>query len=255
VVLNIVLGIVLIIIFLYLCAVFYSLWRLDRLVKQTHRWNNFRDHLFIQAQENQERSKRITISIGNQFGVLGEPYKGDRDKAFSILSYIFENTEKILKDRENRSPLSPYRDPISWRIFLIRPLWTEYQNRQNWWDATLKLQSGLREIQSDFLEIERILNELDAKGRRTKTELEILQNQTEARIRSLEYLRQTDAQFQDQIQQLRQLQQKITQTIRQVSPESEPGPKQVAAAASKLQSFQEELNRLNTPPAYGKNPW
>ena len=109
--------------------------------------------------------------------------------------------------------------------------------------------------QSNFSEIERILNDLDSKGRCTKKDLEILQNQTEARINSFEYLRQTDSQFQDQIQQLRQLQQKIAQTISQYFTESEPGPKQVAAAAVKLQSFQEELNQLNTPPAYGKNPY
>jgi hypothetical protein len=255
VVLNIILGIALIITFLYLCAVLYSLLRLNRQVKQASQWNNFRNQIFTRTQENRERSNRIATSIGNQYGILGEPYKGDRDKAFDILSHIFENSEAISKDRKDRPPISSNRDPISWRIFLIRPLWNEYQNRQSWWETTLKLQSGLRENQKSFSEIERILNGLDAKGRRTKTDLEILQNQTEARIQSLEYLRQTDDQFQAQIQRLRQLQQKIVQTLRQDFAESEPSPKQVAAAASKLQSFQDEFNRLNTPPAYGKNPW
>ena len=252
---NIILGIVLAVIFLYLCVLVYSLWRLNRLVKQAHQWNDFRSQLFDQAQENQERTKRITISIGNQYGGLEAPYTEDRDKVFEILNRIFENARVILKDQENRPPIHSNRDPISWKIFMIQPLWAEYQNRQGWWETTLKLQSSLRENQADFLEIEKILNELDAKGRRTKTNLEILQNQTEARINSLEYLRQTEDQFQVQVQQLQQLQQKIAQTIAQYFIESEPGPKQVAAAASKLQEFQDELNRLNTPPAYGKNPW
>jgi hypothetical protein len=252
---KLILGIALVIILLYLGAVLYSFWRLNRQVKQASQWNNFRNQLFTRAQENRERSNRITTSIGNQYGILGEPYKGDRDTAFDILSRIFENAEAILKDQEARPPISSNKDPISWRIFLIRPLWAEYQNRQHWWETTLELKSRLKTNQSDFSEIEKILNELDGKGRRAKTDLEILQNQTEARIQSLEYLRQTDDQFQNQIQQLRQLQQKIVQTLRQDFTESEPSPKQVAAAASKLHSFQDEYNRLNTPPAYGKNPW
>jgi DNA repair exonuclease SbcCD ATPase subunit len=253
--LNIIVGIVLTIIFLYICVLVYSLWRLKRLVKQACQWNDFRDQLFVQTQENQERSKRITISIGNQYGVLGVPYKEDRDEAFDILNGIFENSEASLKDRENRAPISSTRDSISWRIFLIRPLWTEYQNRQSWWQTTLKLQSRLRENHSDFSEIERILNKLNAKGRQIKSDFEILQNQTDARIRSLEDLRQSDDQFQAQIQQLQQLKQKIAHTITQYFSEAEPSPKQIAAAASKLQSFLEEFVRIDTPPAYGKNPF
>lgn len=243
---TIILGIVLTtIIFLYICTLAYSLWRLNQQVGQADQWNNFRNHLFTRAQEDQERAKRVTTSIRNQYGGLGVPYPADRDKAVGRLRRIAENAEALLSDRENRAAISPDKKPFSWRTFLIRSLWVEFQNRQDWWKATLKLQSRLKTNQSEFLAVEKLLNELDAKGHRTKTDFETLQNQTHRLMRAFEDERRTDAQFQDQIEQLQQLQLQITQTIKQNLTGFELAPKQVAAAASKLQPCQTEWGRLN----------
>jgi len=243
--LNLILGIILTVILLYICALVYSLWRLNRQITQAHQWNNFRDHIFTRAQEDQKRAERITSSIRNQYGDLGIPYPADRDRAFGVLIRISENVEAILVDRGQRSPISPNKNTSFWRVFLIRPLWAEYQNRQRWWEITQKLRSRLGMHHSDFLEVEKLLNELAAKGRHTRTDFEILQNKTGVLIRAFENERQTDIQFQDQIQQLRQLQQQISQTINQDLAGSDPAPKQVAVAASKLQTFQKEWDRLN----------
>jgi len=48
---NIILGVILVMVFAYFLVLLVFLWRRNKLVEQAHRWNNFRDELFTQAQK------------------------------------------------------------------------------------------------------------------------------------------------------------------------------------------------------------
>ena len=205
---------------------------------------DFRNRLVIQAQEDQVKAHRISLSIQKYYKGLGEPYTEDRDRAIAILGKISDNARAILNDRKNRRPILENPEPFSWKTFFIGPLWVEFQNRQDWWQTTQKLELRLSRNPSGFSAVEKLVERLADKGKITKAEFASLKNKSTKLAEAFQAEARTPTQFQDQIQELAQLDQKIDQTIEIYLKGSEYSPKQVSTAASTLGFYQRALGQL-----------
>jgi chromosome segregation ATPase len=242
---NIILGILLILLIIYFVVLVVFLRMRNQQVEKAREWNKFRDGLVVQAQEDQVKAHRISLSIKEKYSDLGIPYDEDRDRAIAILGKISDNARATLHDRNHRSPISDNPEPFSWNTFLIAPLWREYQQRQGWWQTTQKIESKLSRNPSGFSSVEKLCGRLAEKGKIVRAEFESI-------IKALATLKQafqdearTTTQFRDQMEELIQLDQKIDKTIDIYLMGKELSPKQVATAASTLGSYQRAYERLN----------
>ncbi|MFN2236743.1 MAG: hypothetical protein ACK2U1_21140, partial [Anaerolineales bacterium] len=82
---NIILGILLILLIIYFVVLVVFLRVRNQQVEKAHEWNKFRDGLVVQAQDDQVKAHRISLSIKEKYGDLGIPYDEDRDRAIAIL--------------------------------------------------------------------------------------------------------------------------------------------------------------------------
>ena len=197
---NLILGILLVLFILYFLALVFSLRRLNQQAQQASQWNKFRNQLFVQAQEDQVKAHRISVSIQKQYGGLGVPYQEDRDQAYALLKRISTNAQAILADQNNRTPIQPNTEPYSWKTFLISPLRQEYRNRQEWWETTQELGSRLSRNPSGFSSVEKLEIRLAEKGKQTKAELRTLRKKTRKLLDTYLAEARTPTHFQDQIQ-------------------------------------------------------
>ena len=242
---NIILGILLILLIIYFVVLVVFLRVRNQQVEKAHEWNKFRDGLVVQAQDDQVKAHRISLSIKEKYGDLGIPYDEDRDRAIAILGKISDNARAALHDRNHRSPISDNPEPFSWNTFLIAPLWMEYQQRQEWWHTTQKIQSRLARNLSGFSSVEKHCGRLDEKGKFVQAEFVSIKKALATLQRAFKDEARTTTQFQDQLQELTQLDQKIDKTVDIYLMDNELSPKQVATAASTLGSFQRAYERLN----------
>lgn len=242
---NIILGISLILIIIYFLTLVLFLRMRNQLAEKAPEWNRFRDGLVIQAQEDQVKAHRISLSIKKKYSDLGAPYTEDRDRAIAILGKISAIARALLYDRKNRRPMLENPEQFSWKTFLIVPIWAEYQDRQEWWKTTQKLGSRLARNPSGFSAVEKLDERLVDKGKNIKAEFESIKNESGKLTEAFQDEARSATQFQDQLQELAQLDKKIEQTIQIYLIGNEFSPKQVATAASTLGFYQRALAQLN----------
>jgi hypothetical protein len=136
-------------------------------------------------------------------------------------------------------------EPYSWKIFLIIPLWSAYQERQDWWETTRLLGSRLSTNPASFSAVANHEQALAAKGRQVKAALEILKDQTEELTQAFRSEARTPTHLQEHIQALAQLGKQIDHTLETHLWGTDISPKMVARAAPFLDVYRETWEQLN----------
>ena len=242
---NILLGISLILISAYFIALGFTLRRCSQLVEQASRWNEFRERLFVQAQEEQVEAHRLSVTLQKQYKGLGAPYAEDRDRALAILRRISGNAHAVLRDHNRRPAIAEEMEPYSWKTLLIVPLWSAYRERQEWWEATQALGSRLSVNPSGFSAVRNLEKGLAAKGKQVKAEFETLKDQTRVLVQAFQSEARTPIHFREQIQALAQLDEQIDHTVETHLWGEDVSPKMVARAAPFLDGYRETWDQLN----------
>jgi DNA repair exonuclease SbcCD ATPase subunit len=142
-------------------------------------WDAARTGCFRQAEQIQERAARIGQDLDEKYHQAGEPYAGLYRQARAALELAQAFARQVLEDR-NRKPAQELSECAWWGVFLVKPLFNEYRQRQEWQRLTRQLPARLQAGQRAFDQLAQVQREIGDLGPRIKRHIQTLLEQAGA---------------------------------------------------------------------------